>query len=140
MKAFNVLMFLIAFNLSLNIMVIIVGQSAVPAGGDVGLETSIFGIGESGEGIIIALIAGIAIASVTIIGTQASKPIGIVVGAFGGFYLVMFQGAMDVIENMKIEAHHLVPPLMVDMFIVFNVIVFIIGIFQLVSGGWRSAK
>lgn len=141
MKAFNVLMFLIAFNLSLDLLVLIVGQASAPAGGNVSLGIDVLGIfrGDA-AGIVLGLIIAIGAVSVTALGTSLSKPIAVVVGAFGSFYLLMMASSMAVLYNLKIETHHLIPWEVIGIFVIFNGIVFIIGMFQLVSGGWRSAQ
>lgn len=142
MKAMDVLLFLMGFNISLNIMVLVVGEGASPAGANMLLMSTeiVEGVPLVGVLTIGSLAAAIAAASITIVGSQASKPIAMVVFAFAGFYAFLAGTAMTILGSLMVGGVRMIPSSIFWAFVGFNIFVFITGIMQLISGGWRSSK
>jgi hypothetical protein len=140
MKAFDVLVFMVAFNLSLNAVILVAGEAA-PPGQNMGWISSIFGVVETEGGLLILALGGaIAATSVTIIGTQVSRPVGVVAFAFAFFYSSMMISAMDTLSSFRVGEVQMIPPVFMGMLIVLNVGVFVAALMQIATGGWRSAN
>lgn len=140
MKAFDILVFMIAFNLSLNMVILIAGESA-PTGMDMTWNTEIIaGVSLTGVAIITALGVAIAASSFTVIGTQVTKPVGVVAFGFSLLYIFTMVQAMGVLATFHIGETPLVPGVIIGILVIMNIGVFIGGLMQIATGGWRSAN
>ena len=141
MKAFDILVFMMAFNLSLNLVIVIAGESA-PEGADISAASKVDteGLLKENAALLIGIVVAIAIASITVLGSQATKPVAVVVASFAGFYTWTLVRCMDTLGAFHIGELQLVPQVMIEVLLIFNVLVFIGAIYQMVTGGWRSAN
>ena len=139
MKAYEILMFMMGFNLVLNLVLIIVG-GATPPGAEVEITTGISGETVVGSDTIMALALAISAASVTVLGTRVIRPIGVVVTSFAGFYGYMLYQAMAVLYNFRFGDVNLIPIEFIVILTAYNVIVFLAAIHQMVTGGWGSSN
>lgn len=141
MKAFDILLALTVFNMifwafgELGLF----GEAA-PPGEEMAVAIDIAGVRISGVAVIAALALAIAAASITVLGTRVIRPIGVVAVAFAAMYGYMLASAMEIFYSFKIGTTNLVPVSIIGVLTTVNILFFVIGIMQLVSGGWRGHK
>jgi len=132
MRAWDILLFMMAFNAALWIFGSMgMFGAAVPGGRLISIEVAGYEVGPA----ILAGIAGAIVAgSVTVLGSNLPKPIGIVAFAFAGFYTFMFVNAVAILYELHI------PVAMLTAMTAFNILIFLVGLMQMVSGGWRTYR
>lgn len=135
MRAFDILLFLMAFNAALWIMgsMGMFGE-VVPGGSLITPEVEIIGVKISGVAILTSIAGAIVVASITVLGTRVTRPIGVVVTAFTGLYIFMFANAFAVLYTLHL------PTAFLAALTGFNIFIFVIAIMQMVSGGWRTYR
>ena len=98
----------------------------------------------TGLQIIMALALGIGAATITIIGSNVIRPIGIAVVAFGAMYGYMLARSWEIMGEFKIDAGgstvELIPSPLLAIFVTMNIFVFVVAVIQMVTGGWEPYK
>lgn len=135
MKALDVMMFMVAFNLMMfGLAATGILDASAPAGEELSVSTSFTETTYLGENIIGGLAFAIAAASITVLGTQVVRPVGVVVTAFAGFYGFTVVSSMRILYGLQFGGVHLVPLFIIGIFTVMNTIVFVFGMFRMVTG------
>lgn len=140
MRAIEIVIFLVCLNAAFYIVDASgVFGVAMPAGRILSLKIEIGGIQISGTAIIVGLSASIIAATIVLAGSSYIQPIGVVAGAFTGFFTFLLADAMAILTDIKFGAYG-IPPAFIATFGALNVIVFTMAMIQLVTGGWEGVK
>lgn len=132
MRAWDLLIFLTAFNAAMYVMDAIgIFGAATPGGRIIDLPSSL-AIG--------VVAAGILAGSITVLGTRVTQPIGVVAVAFTAFYVVMLTQAMGILYEFRMGTTQLVPAPILALIVAFNGIIFAAALIQMVTGGWRGYR
>lgn len=135
MRAWDILLFLMAFNAALWIF----GEmgmfgATVPGGRLIAMEIRIGPITVSGDAVLAGIAGAIVAASVTVLGTRVTRPIGVVTFAFASFYVFMFLNAIAILSELHI------PVAVLTAMTGFNILIFLVAIMQMVSGPWKPYR
>jgi len=139
-RAIDLVMFLVCLNAGFYIVDAIgVYGAAAPAGRILSLKIVIAGVEIPGAAIVAGLAGAVAAASFTILGSQVTKPIGIVVIAFACLYTFLLADAMAIIGEIQLGGIGVTVALLLAMGTL-NIIAFLVGVLEMVSGGMRAAR
>lgn len=140
MRAIDLVIFLMCLNAGFFIVNSLgVFGMATPAGRILTLKVEIAGVEIQGIYIVGAMITAILAASVTVIGTRITRPIGIAVAVFGSLYIFLLADAMAILSEIQLGGVG-IPASMILALGAFNIVVFLIGMIQLVTGGMRAGR
>lgn len=140
MRAIDFVIFLTCLNAGFYIVDAIgVFGSAAIGGRILSVQIEIAGVRVSGVAIVGAMAAAVLAASVTVLGTRVTQPIGVAVAAFSGLYIFLLADAMAILSEIKMGGIGIPPAILLAMG-TFNVLIFLIAMIQMVSGGMRTAR
>lgn len=140
MRAIDLVIFLVCLNAGFYIVDAVgVYGAAAPAGRILTIKIVIAGIEIPGVAIVAGLAGAVAAASFTILGSQVTRPIGIVVIAFACVYTYLLADAMAILSEIQLGGVGVTAALLLAMGTL-NIGAFLIGILEMVSGGMRAAR
>lgn len=131
MRAVDIVIFWVCFNAGFFII------DALGVFGTVGPQGRILTVGGSLAVAVLAI--AITAASITILGTRVTRPIGVIAVAFAGLYAFLVVNAMAIVYEITLGGVGVTAALLLALGAL-NAVIFAIGMIQLVTGGMRGGR